>query len=161
MQEINDKINAPIKGRLRIYLKDKGIAIKGFCARIGVSDSAFRGSGLKSELGGEIIARTLQELPALSPRWLVTGAGSAEEDLRFKDPSNMESNDQSSLAYVIAHGEKSSESANISACSQLEVCLKLLQERDRQLAEKDKQIDQLHKMLQSLISNGRSSTSTI
>lgn len=150
MQESGDKIQAPIKGRLRNYLKENQIAIKTFCAKIGMSDSAFRGSGLRSELGGEIITRVLLELPELSARWLLTGESTSAKEI--ERPSDVSAGEQSSLAYAIAQGDKSSASANISSCSQTELLLKLLQ-------EKDKQIQQLHSMIQILIESHAKSSS--
>lgn len=151
MQETGDKINAPIKSRLRNYLKQNNIAIKAFCSTIGISDSAFRGSGLKSELGGEIITRVLQELPQVSARWLITGVDSSISEGNAGHHVNISNQEQGNLAYAIAHGDSSSASANVSMCQQLEMCMQLLQERDRQLQEKDNQIQQLHQMLQVLI----------
>ena len=151
MQEVSDKINAPIKSRLRNYLRENNIAVKSFCASIGISDSAFRGSGLKSELGGEIITRVLQEFPQLSARWLITGVDDINPESKPTSPATLSAQDQGNLAYAVAHGDSSSASANISLCQQLEMCMQLLQERDRQLQEKDNQIQQLHKMMQILL----------
>lgn len=41
----------------------------------GISASNFRGNALKSEVGGDVIAKILSIQPKLSPEWLLTGKG--------------------------------------------------------------------------------------
>ena len=98
--------------------------------------------------------RVLQELPQLPARWLITGEESPQQGERPEASNTLSTQDQGRLAYAVAHGESSSASANISMCHQLDACLQLLQERDQQLKEKDNQIQQLHQMLQILLTKG-------
>lgn len=70
-----DKILSPIKGRLLNYLETKGISRETFYRETGISASNFKGTGLRSELGGDKIAKILRLYPDLNSEWLLTGQG--------------------------------------------------------------------------------------
>ncbi len=70
-----DKILSPVKGRILKYLEINGIPRESFYHDTGISASNFKGPGLKSELGGDKIARILAVYPDLDSRWLLTGEG--------------------------------------------------------------------------------------
>jgi phage repressor protein C with HTH and peptisase S24 domain len=70
-----DKILAPIKQRILQYIENKSFEKIKFLESIGVSASNFRSSGLKSEIGGEVIAKILSIDESLSADWLLTGSG--------------------------------------------------------------------------------------
>lgn len=71
-----DKILAPIKHRILQYIDNKGFEKIKFLENLGVSASNFRGSSLKSEIGGEVIAKILSQDETLSADWLLTNMGS-------------------------------------------------------------------------------------
>jgi len=74
-----DKIFSQIKQRVIQYLKIKGITQEKFFQETGISASNFKGSGAKSELGGEKIVSILTLYKDLSPEWLITGKGPIEK----------------------------------------------------------------------------------
>lgn len=70
-----DKILSQTKMRVLKYLETNGITRESFYRETGISASNFKGSGLKSELGGDKIAKILTCYPDLNPEWLLTGRG--------------------------------------------------------------------------------------
>lgn len=72
---MKDKIFSPIKERLLQFIDNKGIKKDFFFKKIGLSASNFKGSGAKSELGGEKIVKILSEYTELNADWLLTGRG--------------------------------------------------------------------------------------
>lgn len=72
---IMDKILAPIKGRILQYVEFKGFEKIKFFTSLGASASNFRGNGLKSEVGGDVIAKILAQDSDLSSEWLLLGNG--------------------------------------------------------------------------------------
>lgn len=70
-----DKILSPIKNRVLQFVEYKKISKGKFFEAIGAAASNFRGSGLKSEIGGEAIAKILSLHKDLNPHWLLTGEG--------------------------------------------------------------------------------------
>ena len=68
-----NKISAPIKERVRMFLQFKGISVKDFLEATGVTSSNFKAKG--SEFGGEAIAEILSKYDEISPRWLLLGEG--------------------------------------------------------------------------------------
>lgn len=70
-----DKILSPIKERLLKYLEVRGFSRESFCRTTGISASNFKGIGLKSELGGDKIAKILTSYRDLNPDWLLIGHG--------------------------------------------------------------------------------------
>jgi len=73
-----DKILSPIKERILKYLESNRISRESFYRETGISASNFKGSGLRSELGGDKIAKILTIYPRLNPDWLLTGRGDME-----------------------------------------------------------------------------------
>jgi phage repressor protein C with HTH and peptisase S24 domain len=71
-----DKILAPIKGRIMQYVEFKGFEKKTFFEKHEISASNFRGPSLKSEVGGDVIAKISTSYPEINPEWLLTGKGS-------------------------------------------------------------------------------------
>jgi len=70
-----DKICAPIKMRILQFIDYKGIEKNYFYEKTNISASNFKSSGLKSEIGGEKIAKILSSYSELNPEWLLTGSG--------------------------------------------------------------------------------------
>ncbi|MEO8255545.1 MAG: hypothetical protein ABI554_14280 [Flavobacterium sp.] len=76
-------LNQTIKERILIFLDLKGIPRESFYHETGFSASPFKGSGLKSDLGVEKLARILSVYPELNDHlflmWLIKGEGNIEE----------------------------------------------------------------------------------
>ncbi len=70
-----DKIFTPIKGRFLKYLDYKGISKEKFFTSAGIASSNFKGSGAKSELGGDKLVKILSACDDLNAEWLITGKG--------------------------------------------------------------------------------------
>jgi hypothetical protein len=70
-----DKILSQIKQRILQYIDFKGIKKEYFFEITGISASNFKGEGLKSDLGGDKIAKILSNFPDLNPTWLMTEKG--------------------------------------------------------------------------------------
>lgn len=105
-----------IKERLLEYLKISKITKQKFCEKTGISLWNITGKSVKSELGGEQIAKIIGQFPNLNPDWLLLGKG---EMLR-------------------QGGGKSEE--NTPCYTDF---LEMIREKDRQIAEKDRQMSQL------------------
>lgn len=151
MQEETNKFIAPIKGRVRKYLDNNGIKLSSFFAETGVSESSFRGKSASSEFGGEILSIIVRTYPDISAHWLLTG----EEDIAITQASiiggkaNVMAKDGAKVTYTHSCVDScgSFSEGNASATTLLETFREQLGEKDRQMAEKDKQIEMLHKML--------------
>jgi len=61
-----DKILSPIKDRVLNYLEFKDIKKEYFFNKTLISASNFKGIGLKSEIGGDKIAKILTEFPDIN-----------------------------------------------------------------------------------------------
>lgn len=70
-----DKILAPIKQRVLEIPIIKGITKKKFFEDLEVSSSNFRTNSLKSEVGGDVIAKILSIHDDISSEWLLLGIG--------------------------------------------------------------------------------------
>ena len=151
MQEETNKFIAPIKSRVRKYLDDKGIRLSSFFSETGVSESSFRGKSAYSEFGGEILSIIVRTYPDISAHWLLTG----EEDVAIAQASiigskaNVMAKDGAKVTYTHSCLDNcgSFSEGNTSVTTLLETLREQLGEKDRQMAEKDKQIEMLHKML--------------
>lgn len=66
---------AEIKERLLEYLKINKITKQNFCEKTGISLWNITGKSVKSELGGEQIAKIIGQFPNLNPDWLLLGKG--------------------------------------------------------------------------------------
>lgn len=152
MQDIADKYIAPIKGRVRKYLSDKGIKLASFFADTGVSESSFRGKSASSEFGGEILSSIVRRYPDISAHWLLTGEGESTtrvEDAIIGGKANVMAKDGAKVTYTHTYTDPCGFpfEGNSSAISLLEALKEQLSEKDKQMAEKDKQIEMLHIML--------------
>lgn len=70
-----DKIFAPIKGRIAIFIENQGIKKGDFFTITEISSSNFKGKGGESEIGGDKIAKILTIYPEINPLWLLLGQG--------------------------------------------------------------------------------------
>jgi len=75
LQNIMEKILAPIKQRILQYVDYKQIERKNFFGELNVASSNFRGNALYSEVGGDVIAKILSNHSKLNAEWLLTGNG--------------------------------------------------------------------------------------
>ena len=156
MQEEKNKFIAPIKGRVRKYLDNKGIRLSSFFAETGVSESSFRGKSAFSEFGGEILSIIVRTYPDISAHWLLTGE---EEDITRTQASiisgkaNVMAKDGAKVTYTHSCVDNCGpfSEGNTSVTTLLETFREQLGEKDRQMAEKDRQIEMLHKMLSKYI----------
>lgn len=85
MQVDKRKNIAPIKGRVRNYLYDKGIRMTDFFSATGLSESAFRGKIASSEFGGAALATIVRVYPEISAHWLLTGEGAKTQNVSGRD----------------------------------------------------------------------------
>lgn len=74
-QIIVDKIST-IKENILYFIEKQGISKVSFYEKTEISASNFKGSGLKSEIGGDKIVKILSSYPEINPEWLLTGQGS-------------------------------------------------------------------------------------
>ena len=70
-----DKILSPIKGRVLQFIEIKKITKESFFNSTGIARSNFSGPNAKSELGGDKIAKILNNYPEINPAWLILGEG--------------------------------------------------------------------------------------
>lgn len=70
-----DKILAPIKQRILQVIDYKQVERIKFFKNLNIAASNFRGNGVYSEVGGEVIAKILAEFPEINSEWLLTGQG--------------------------------------------------------------------------------------
>ena len=70
-----DKILSSIKQRVLQYIDNQSIKKEEFYEKTGISASNFKGPGLKSEIGGDKIAKILSIYPDINAEWLITGIG--------------------------------------------------------------------------------------
>lgn len=64
-----------IKLRIFQYLEHQGIKKEDFYSSTGISSSNFKGAGLKSDPGGDKIAKILTIYKNINPDWLLQGDG--------------------------------------------------------------------------------------
>lgn len=67
-----DKIST-IKENILYFLDKQDITKSSFYEKTGISASNFKGNGLKSEIGGDKIAKILSLYPEINADWLITG----------------------------------------------------------------------------------------
>lgn len=91
-----DKILAPIKSRILQYIDFHGIEKKYFFEKIGVAASNFRSKSLKSEVGGDVIAKISSFYPDLNIEWLITGKGNMtrEVEMMVNEPQSAYGSDE-------------------------------------------------------------------
>jgi len=113
-----------IKRRLLYFAENTAIKKMDFYKKIGLQQSNFSGDGAASSLKSENIIKVLIAFPEINPDWLLLGKG---EMLRNTTTANDQTNDDKVSRLIT-----------------------ILQDT---LAEKDKQIDQLLKIINRISSN--------
>ena len=136
-----------IKERVVQVIEIKGIAKEKFFEKIGVTSANFRGNARKTPLNSTTIENILSEIPELNPEWLLTGKGSIFKENKSPINQNLNGDDN-----IMIGGNNSGQLANknnsegkIIKDLQTEIIrLKnLLEEKEKQLTEKEKQISKL------------------
>lgn len=136
-----------IKERVVQVIEIKGIAKEKFFEKIGVTSANFRGNAKKTPLNSTTIENILSEIPELNPEWLLTGKGSIFKENKSPINQNLNGDDN-----IMIGGNNSGQLANknnsegqIIKDLQTEIIrLKnLLEEKEKQLTEKEKQISKL------------------
>ena len=64
-----------LKDRILTFIQKQRIKKVEFYSKTGISPSNFKGSGLYSEIGGEMMAKIVSAYPSLDANWLLTGEG--------------------------------------------------------------------------------------
>ena len=64
-----------IKDRLILFIESMGISKQLFFSEMGIAQSNFRGSNMKSSIGSDKVVKILTAYPSLSPGWLMLGEG--------------------------------------------------------------------------------------
>lgn len=77
-----------IKDRLILFIESIGISKQLFFNEMGIAQSNFRGSNMKSSIGSDKVVKILTAYPSLSPEWLMLGEGEM-----LRDPSKQAAND--------------------------------------------------------------------
>lgn len=130
-----------IKGRILTFLKEQGISREDFYRNTELSASNFKGVALKSELGGDKIAKILTTYKELSPEWLLIGEGSMlkQNVLNDKNTDN-----------TLVSNDKDRQNKRINQ-EEISYIYKIYQEereeKKKMLEEKDAKIDQLQSEL--------------
>lgn len=75
MTNKNDKILAPIKGRVIQFIEYQKLEKKNFFEKLDVASSNFRGRALYSEISADVIAKILSLYPNCNAEWLLLGNG--------------------------------------------------------------------------------------
>ena len=75
MTNKNDKILAPIKGRVIQFIEYQKLEKKIFFEKLDVASSNFRGIALYSEISADVIAKILSLYPDCNAEWLLLGNG--------------------------------------------------------------------------------------
>ena len=76
-----------IKDRLILFIESIGISKQLFFNEMGIAQSNFRGSNMKSSIGSDKVVKILTAYPSLSPEWLMLGEGEM-----LRDPSKQAAN---------------------------------------------------------------------
>lgn len=146
MQVQKEEISAPIKGRVHIYLQNNNIPVIDFCKRVGISPSAFKGKDRKSEFGGAVISRIVEEFPTIPIRWLITGEADDSTSIHIAGGANAVAQGGGVITYhnnpVEVGGESLQDSTSVIA-----ILKRIIDTQNEQLAKKDEQIDKLLKVI--------------
>lgn len=105
-----------VKERLLQFAKNQKIGMMKFYKKISVAQSNFSGEGANSALSTDKIIQILIDFPQLNPDWLLLGKG---EMLRVETPEREGNTPRYTDFFEMLH------------------------EKDRQIAEKDRQMSQL------------------
>ncbi|WGU70383.1 hypothetical protein QIU18_13245 [Capnocytophaga canimorsus] len=130
-----DKIS-PIKERILQFIERQGIKKVDFSEKTNISYSNLKGKSLYSEIGGEQIAKILEEYGEISPEWLVTGKGEMLKDSEQNITQN--GNNNTNNGHNISGNRNKIEQTNAEL-------LEIIREKDRQIAS-------LHKIIEKLSS---------
>ena len=134
-----------VKKRLKDFIKSQGLTISGFEKDINVSNGYV--NSISKGIGGEVLLSILEKSPNLNIDWLLTGKGSMLKEPEKSVIQNLNGDDN-----IMIGGNNSGQVANknnsesqIIKDLQTEIIrLKnLLEEKEKQLTEKEKQISKL------------------
>lgn len=146
-----DKIFSPIKERISIYIKNKGVTKESFFSSTGISASNFKGKGALSELGGDKIAKILTVYEDLNADWLLTGRGSMFKEETLKQPEEKSALHQASpdsdLYYKMYKEEKAENRELIEEIGALKQQVRTLKMENRALSQ---EVDDLRGKLKDI-----------
>lgn len=89
----NDKILAPIKGRVIQFIEYQKLEKKNFFEKLDVASSNFRGRALYSEISADVIAKILSLYPDCNAEWLLLGNGDMLKNEMKKEVVNANNSD--------------------------------------------------------------------
>lgn len=147
MQESKTKISAPIKERVRMYLKVKGLRVRDFLEATGVSESNFKSK--YSEFGGEVIAEILSAYGDISPYWLILGQGEMLQAHRpLIEIGNIRGdNNVYGDSNAISPSSPSQDALQQSQLEQIRILEEQIRHLKTLLSKRDEQMDQVLKLL--------------
>ena len=93
MTNKNDKILAPIKGRVIQFIEYQKLEKKIFFEKLDVASSNFRGRALYSEISADVIAKILSLYPDCNAEWLLLGNGDMLKNEMKKEVVNANNSD--------------------------------------------------------------------
>ena len=123
---------AGIKERLKQFIETQKISIREFERTCDLGNSFVNNIG--KTIGADKLEKILQSFPTLNKDWLLYGSGEMLSGNVYQSNQNGDN--------INGH--------NVSINSESSRLLSLLEAKDVQIAEKDKQIDRLLKMIESL-----------
>ena len=145
-----EKIFSPIKARIYQFIDFKGITRTEFCQKTGLSYGNFKGNAMKSELGGNQIAKILEVFSEINPEWLLLGNGEMLRNFAF--------NINNGTGQIVGNNNKinadfrsyNSDSPDVLR-AQIEVLDERIKEKDAQIKEKDAQIKEKDAQIKALL----------
>ena len=134
-----------VKKRLKDFIKSQGLTISGFEKDINVSNGYV--NSISKGIGGEVLLSILEKSPNLNIDWLLTGKGSMLKEPEKSVIQNLNGDDNIMIGNnnsgQVAN-KNNSESQIIKDLQTEIIRLKnLLEEKEKQLTEKEKQISKL------------------
>lgn len=131
MTNKNDKILAPIKGRIVQFIENQKIEKKFFFENLEVASSNFRGQALYSEVSADIVAKILTLYPNSNAEWFLLGKGNMMKNEKKKELN------QSILGHnntMVGNDLITDNNLAIKVLmSQIEDCKKIIEEKDSQI----------------------------
>lgn len=140
MTNKNDKILAPVKGRVIQFIENQSIEKKMFFEKLGVASSNFRGNALYSEISADVLAKILTLHPNVNSDWLLTGKGSM-----LKEDAKTNINQTITGDSNIQSGNNTNVTGDCK--EKVQELQKLLKEKDKEIERQKKQIDKLFNMI--------------